>query len=226
MERELESLFKGVAHDLLDVHVRTEQRDQPGLVFPVYRGGDFRVSEQEAKQLFLFRLHSGHRWRFSVETPTCEAHGTGRQSARVDASLFACNDQSGVHVEFKEGNGDWNGIRTSLEKLVREEKLAGWFHTLAQADQGTALSLKGKFIRSLESIRHYLEDCRPHKCLVAFCVIRQRLLLFHWLTLGAENSFENCEHAFGDLTLDASRPSPWSVPDWNRRTCEDPGECP
>ena len=218
LEKDLEALFKGVAHDLLDVCDRTGQSDKPGLIFPTDRDGDWRVSEQEAKQLFLFRVHSDGRHRFSVETPTCEAHGTGRASARVDVSLFACGHQIGAHahVEFKADNGHWDGIRTSLEKLVREENLGGWFHTLALADEGTLISLREKFIYSLDAIRHYLDDFKPHLCLFAICVVRERLLFLRWLTLGGGSSFQNCEHAFRDLTLNSSPLSAWTVIDWNK----------
>jgi hypothetical protein len=215
LQRELESLFEGVARDLFDVDERTGQPDKPGLIFPFDRERFWRISEQEAKQLFLFRVHSDRRYRFSVETPTCEPHGTGRKSALVDVSLFACNPQVGAHahVEFKGDPVDAKGIRTSLEKLVREEKLGGWFHTLGSTNKRTVLSLRQKYISALADIRHCVDNCKPHLCLFAVCVVRQRLLFLRWVTLGGENSFQDCEHAFRDLTLNAAESSSWIVSD-------------
>jgi hypothetical protein len=204
----VESLFIDVSNELLNVRRRTFERpDEPGLIFPRYRDGRGRVSEQEAKHLFLYRLCSDGRCRFSVETPTCDTHGTGTRSGCVDVSLYVSGHQIDVHIEFKEGNRE--DVERSLAKLVREEKLGGWFHTLLSADRGTLPSVATKLIAPLHGIRHYVEDCSPHMCLFAFCIIERRRLFLRWLTLGGEGSVEQCEQAFRELTLDTSS--------WNAR---------
>jgi hypothetical protein len=77
--------------------------------------------------LFLHRLFSDSRYRFSVETPTCEPYGTGRASGLVDVSLFKSGHEIEAHFEFKEGLHE-EGIQTSLNKIIREGEMGGWFH--------------------------------------------------------------------------------------------------
>jgi hypothetical protein len=201
IEDYLQSLFSGVGDELLNVYNRTKAPDVPGHIFPRTRSGDIRVSEQEPKQCFLRKLDSDSRYRFSVETPTREAHGAGTNSGRVDATLYMNGHNIDAHVEFKQGNCEPDQIRTSLEKLVREEKLGGWFHTLEAADRGTLPSIANMLVESLDKICDYLEESEPHPCLFAFCILKSRRLYFRWLTLGSKGSFEQCEHAFRDVTL-------------------------
>jgi hypothetical protein len=159
---------------------------------------------------FLYKLWSDQRCRFSVETPTREPHGDSqRRSANVDVSLFMSGHQLSAHIEFKDKNRD--DVPSSLGKLVREEKVGGWFHTLENADQGTLPSVAEKLIDALGGIWHYLEDSNPHPCLFAFCIIKKKLLFLKWLTLGGEGSFAECEKAFRDLKLNVSSPSSWNV---------------
>jgi hypothetical protein len=209
--RYLEASFVEVDNELFSVYKRTlERKDQPGLIFPMRRGVDFqRVSEQEAKQVYLYILWRDQQCRFSVETPTCEPHGeTQRRSANVDVSLFTCGHKLSAHIEFKDKNRD--DIPSSLEKLVREEKVGGWFHTLENADQGTLPSIGRKLIHAFADIVHYLEDSEPHPCLFCFCIIKKKILLLRWITLGGEGSFAECEQAFRDLKVSSSTASSWT----------------
>lgn len=197
----LHRLFEEVSDELLTVYRRTNAPDLYGLVFPRNRNGSIRVSEQEAKQAFLFKLGTDSLYRFSVETPTCEAHGTGRRSANVDVSIYAHGHAIHTHVEFKHGNCALKGIRTSVEKLVREEKPGGWFHTLRAADKRTLPSIASKLAVSLDEICDYLQNSEPHLCLFAFCIIKSKRLFLRSLTLGGENSLIQCKEALRDIAL-------------------------
>jgi hypothetical protein len=64
----LEATAKHVSKELVEIYSRTDQ--EHGLVFPRKRDGSVRISEQEAKTLFLYRVLSERRFCLSVEVPT------------------------------------------------------------------------------------------------------------------------------------------------------------
>jgi hypothetical protein len=206
----LESLFLGVGDELVDADRRTCTPNEPGLIFPRSRNGSIRISEQEAKQLFLYKLLGDGRYRVAVETATCEPDVKATAGAHVDVSLFAPDHNIDTHIEFKHGNGSRSGIAKGLEKLVREEKLGGWFHTLTGIKRGTLPSIARKFVQALNHISHCLEDSEPHLCLFAFCIIDSRRLYLRWLTLGGRDSLEECEQVFRRLTV-STELSSWQI---------------
>ncbi len=76
-----------VCADLGGVYYSAQQASEHGLIFPTKRDGTVRISEQEAKLLFVLHLASDQRFLFAVETPTVETYkqkGTTPISARVD----------------------------------------------------------------------------------------------------------------------------------------------
>lgn len=158
--------------------------------------------------LLLHRLLSSPHYRVAVEKPTSRDYGfsgTGRRSAQTDVALYERGHDTQALIEFKADNRD-TGICKDLEKLIREEQLGAWFHTLASADGGTLPSLAHKFTRSFAELRHFLDDARPHDCLFAFCIVRNKVLLSRWLPLGGPGALDTLQQAFNTLAIDSP---PW-----------------
>ena len=83
--------------------------------------------------LLLHRLFSSPHYRVAVEKPTSRDYGfsgTGRRSAQTDVALYERGHDTQALIEFKADNRD-TGICKDLEKLIREEQLGAWFHTLS-----------------------------------------------------------------------------------------------
>ena len=206
IERDLEDQLTQVAKDLLAVHSASGAEGNRGLIFPKCRGGDaLRLCEQEAKVLFLHRLLSARRYRIAVEKPTSKDYGfsgNGRRSAQTDVALYERGHGTQALIEFKADNRD-TGICKDLEKLIREEELGAWFHSLASADRGTLPSLAQKFTTSFANLSHFLDDSEPHDCLFAFCIVRNGVFLSRWLPLGGDGALDILQDAFDTLALDA-----------------------
>jgi hypothetical protein len=205
IRRDLEEQLTQVARDLIGVHSTSGAQDDPGLIFPQCRGGDdLRVCEQEAKVLFLHHILSSSRYRVAVEKPTSKDYGfsgTGRRSAQTDVALYDRGHDTQALIEFKADNRD-TGICKDLEKLICEEELGAWFHTLAAADRGTLPSLARKFKTSFADLSYFLDDAQPHDCLFAFCIVRNRVFLSRWLPLGGPGALDTLQDAFNTLALD------------------------
>ena len=195
----LEGTAKHIAKELVEIYFRKDH--EHGLVFPRKRDGSIRISEQESKTLFLYRVLSEQQFCLSVEVPTEETYiqkGTKGISARVDLTLLRGNTERCAHVEFKAHNCDYEDIRKDLEKLLREKSTGMWFHTLENADRGTINSLLSKFRKALESLSAHVETCGC-SFLIAICVLRKGSLQMRWLdfTGEIENNRAVVEEAFG-----------------------------
>ena len=89
------------------------------LIFPCYRDGNERRSEQELRQIFLRNVEEDKTYFYSIETPTKygyrfkdsknlevdKSHKKGEhQAARFDVSLYNNKYELLNHIEFKYGN--------------------------------------------------------------------------------------------------------------------------
>jgi hypothetical protein len=140
LDQYLEGLMNEVCGDLARMSPSERQPSEYGLIFPRKRDGSIRISEQEAKLLFVQHLTVDRRYWFSVETPTAETYqqkGTTPISARVDLTLFGSERKPLAHIELKAHNCNVEAIRKDLEKLLRERTTGMWFHTLHRADGRT-----------------------------------------------------------------------------------------
>lgn len=204
----LESVFISTAAGLIDVYRRSSEPAEAGLIFPKYRkDGSFRACEQEARILLVHRLLSDARYRVSVETPTGELYrfsGKGMRSGQVDTTIFAVGHEVTAHIEFKSDNRDRRGIQKDLEKLIRERRMGGWFHTLGAADRGTLPTLANKFKDAMVALRAHVSESQACDCLFAFCAIRNQVLVLRWHQLGSSDSLA----AFDDLSLESTS---WKV---------------
>lgn len=109
------------------------------LIFPNYRNGNVRHSEQELRQIFLKNVEEDGNYFYSIETPTkyvyCisnsdnpivkENHetGDGHKSASWDVTLYTekKTDSLASCIEFKYNNPDEkSGICKDFLKLAKE----------------------------------------------------------------------------------------------------------
>jgi hypothetical protein len=155
----LESLVVKVASDLVSIYPSANAVSSHGLIFPEKRDGSLRISEQEAKLLFVQHLTMDRRL-FSVETPTRETYrqtGLTPLSARVDITLYDGDRQPEAHIELKAHNAPVENIRKDLEKLLRERTIGVWYHTLNKAQPRTLASLMRKFRMAFGEVAEHVQ---------------------------------------------------------------------
>jgi hypothetical protein len=181
----LESLVGRVAGDLISIYFRPNQVTDHGLIFPRKRDGSLRISEQEPKHLFLQNARADGRFCYSVETPTTQTYcqkGTSGMSARVDLTLVGRPEQPSVNIELKAHNCGTENIRKDLEKLVRENTMGVWFHTLEKGDRFQVQSFLGTFRTAFGQLSAYLGASNT-SYLISICSLEARLLYWRWLVL-------------------------------------------
>lgn len=143
----------------------------PRLVCPQKRGGDIRISEQEAKILCCGLLNRSNYY-YSIETPTKQAYqqtGSTPMSALSDLSLYRFKDndfQKVVNIEFKALNCAQKDIAKDIEKLGREQIIGNWFHTLKNIDRRSFRVLFKKFE---SAFLKYSETFSQTKISILFC---------------------------------------------------------
>lgn len=106
-DRAFEALLDAYHAALLDAY---HPRSNGGILFPCYRSGKRRISEQELRQQFIEEVRRTYpSWYYSVETPTescydfkhgVEATEKGR-SARFDLTLYDEQRHPIAFIEFK-----------------------------------------------------------------------------------------------------------------------------
>jgi len=181
----LEKLVSKVATDLISIYSRSNQKNSHGLIFPRKRDGSLRISEQEAKHLFVHYANSDKRFCYSVETPTTQTYrqkGSTAMSARVDLTLVGQPGEPCVNIELKAHYCGVENIRKDLEKLVRENTAGVWFHTLETGSQSRLRSLLGTFRLAFQPLADYLKKSDT-SYLITICVLDAGLLYWRWLSL-------------------------------------------
>lgn len=155
LEQYLQELVHRVCADLANIYPGVGAASTHGLIFPTKRDGSLRISEQEAKLLFVQQLTLDRKYFFSVETPTVETYqqkGMTPMSARVDLTLYGADRKPVAHVECKSHNCGLEDIRKDLEKLLREKRTGCWFHTLERANRATFPVLLAKFTKAFSML--------------------------------------------------------------------------
>ena len=113
----IEKLIEKSFNDLIKAITTDGTSSQ--LIFPCYRDGNERRSEQELRQIFLRNVEEDKTYFYSIETPTKygyrfkdsknlevdKTHKKGEhQAARFDVSLYNNKYELLNHIEFKYGN--------------------------------------------------------------------------------------------------------------------------
>jgi hypothetical protein len=211
LDQYLTGLMNQVCTDLARMYPSEQQPSEYGLIFPSKRDGTLRISEQEAKLLFVQYLTVDRRYCFSVETPTGETYqqkGKTPMSARVDLTILGSHRKPVAHIELKAHNCAIEAIRKDLEKLLRERTTGMWFHTLHRAGGRTLDTL----IRKFESAFSLLPEClrtNDRSYLIAFFVLEDARLRWQWLHLSGDNA-RNREAVAAMFGEDADR-SRWTT---------------
>lgn len=134
----------------------------------------FRVSEQEAKQIFLNELWKNDT-KFSVETPTKGTYKFGEDpiicgnsdgiAAQIDVTVYDNNGEN-HHIEFKAHNVEKEHIIKDILKLKNEgnDALVNYFvHILGSATQKTIETVIQKYkegLKKYEKSKEKLEGKR------------------------------------------------------------------
>ena len=181
----LETLVAKVAEELISIHPRSCPVSENGLRFPRKRDGSLRISEQEAKHLFVQHIRADRQFCYSVETPTTQTYrqkGNSEMSARIDLSLVGPSGQPLVNIELKAHHCAVENIRKDLEKLVRENTTGVWFHTLERGDPGRVETLFGTFRMAFRQLSAHLQTSKK-SYLINVCSLDAGVLYWRWLTL-------------------------------------------
>ena len=134
----IEKLIEKSFNDL--IKALTTDGTSSQLIFPCYRDGNERRSEQELRQIFLRHVEEDKNYFYSIETPTkyvyCisnsenpivkENHETGdhHRSGNYDVTLYSENKIQSLAscIEFKHGYQDEEDICKDFLKLAKEVK--------------------------------------------------------------------------------------------------------
>lgn len=178
----IEELIEKSFNDLIKAITTDGTSSQ--LIFPCYRDGNERRSEQELRQIFLRNVEEDKTYFYSVETPTeygyrfkdpknlkvDENHKKGEhQAARFDVSLYNDKYELLNHIEFKYGNPKKKTpickdfLKLAAEVKLTSEKKSFFVHYLCvKTEKGweskTFPSLFKKYCDSIVDIEKTLKN--------------------------------------------------------------------
>ena len=131
------------------------------LVYPIKRCKTIRISEQEARFLFVKHVEDSTEYFYSIEAPTKGKYsftGTNQRSGSVDVCLYDEMLNRKHLIEFKALNGGIDSISKDFEKLFNdEEDLNNFFiHILKNTNSGTIGNVEAKYKEAIKhvGIRH------------------------------------------------------------------------
>lgn len=208
-----------IADDLLELNRRTAfalwnvgsltnppKGLSPRLIFPGYRSGTTRVSEQEARWLWCSTL-SETSYYYALEVPTEEKYqqkGEKPISGRSDVSIYDLDQYKLVkiaNIEFKEGNVDIESLRKDFEKLMREKIQGNWFHVLESENSGTIKILFEKCVDAFHQNKNH--NVELIDIIFSFCILSKKRIISHRFQYDtSKGKFEDYVSAFFSSTLD------------------------
>lgn len=176
----IEELIEKSFNDLIKAITTDGTSSQ--LIFPCYRDGNERRSEQELRQIFLRNVEEDKTYFYSVETPTeygyrfkdsknlevDKNHKKGKhQAARFDVSLYTENKIESLAscIEFKHRNS--KSICKDLLKLAKEVELTKekknffvHYHYVKETSwkSDTFSNLFEKYSKSVDEIESKIEN--------------------------------------------------------------------
>jgi hypothetical protein len=119
-------------------------------------------------------------------------------SARVDLTLVGQHpEQQRVNIELKAHYCGVENVRKDLEKLIRENTMGVWFHTLESGGPVRLDSILGTFRTAFAQLRAHLGTSKE-SFLITICSLEAGLLYWKWLTLAGnlELNLEAIESVF------------------------------
>lgn len=161
--KKVENLIIATLEDLIDLKCITDADSETKnkLVYPLKRCENTRISEQEARFLFVKHVEDSTDYFYSIEAPTKGKYsftGTNQRSGSVDVCLYDEKLNRKHLIEFKALNGGIDSISKDFEKLFNDEvDLNNYFiHILKSTNSRTIVNVEGKYIEAIKhvGIRH------------------------------------------------------------------------
>ncbi|MCI5150173.1 MAG: hypothetical protein D3916_12435 [Candidatus Electrothrix sp. MAN1_4] len=184
MHQEISAACRRADTLLWAAFMRSQQDDVSGsptgkLVFPKYRDGSLRVSEQEARFAFVEALCSGPLL-YSVEAPTSKGYqftGDSECSAQTDLAILDATMAHICNVEFKAKGvsstaKEHSPISKDVQKLLREPLWGLWFHLLEGVDSSTINKFLIVITKEIEHVRSKFADIEAPGLTIHICVLR------------------------------------------------------
>lgn len=164
---EIVEITHAVSFQLKQIYGALEKEEPiKGVLFPYKRDDGLRISEQEARTLFILELNKriqdkkSNFSHYSIETPTKhtysgfaagkpKAHkatdkGTNSRSGSIDLSIYADDYLlPAINIEFKANNPKPENIKKDLLKLYHESPQGVYFH-IYKRTEGTYNSVFAK----------------------------------------------------------------------------------
>lgn len=177
--KKVEGLIVATLKEVIDLQCITAatNKTKSKLVYPVKRNETTRISEQEARFLFVQNVEKTSDYLYSIEAPTRKKYtfsGETLLSGNIDLCLYE-NGKRKHLIEFKALNPDQRSFSKDFEKLFNDEDgLDNYFvHILKNTDKGTIPSVKGKYEKAIENSREkYITFNSRLK--IFLCVIEKR----------------------------------------------------
>ncbi len=145
--------------ELLDLTCITDSKAgiESRLVFPIKRDGKRRVSEQEARFLFVQHIERGRKFLYSIEAPTTKKYkfsGINDRSGNIDICLYENGERKHL-IEFKALNPQQSSYSKDFEKLVCDEDyLTNYFiQVLENTDNKTIPSIENKYKKAIQIMK-------------------------------------------------------------------------
>ncbi len=163
----------------------------PRLIIPRKRDDSDRISEQEARFLYVSLLNTTNYF-YSVETPTEKTYqqtGDKPISAASDLSLYI-NEYNTLkkvlNIEFKAHNPSKEHIEKDIEKLIKEDVPGCWIHLFKNVDSKTMKKLLEEKIE--ESVKKFKNDVQGEKqILFSICIMNKKIGLQKLLNVKEDN---------------------------------------
>ena len=223
----IEKLIEKSFNDLIKAITTDGTSSQ--LIFPCYRDGNERRSEQELRQIFLRNVEEDKTYFYSIETPTKygyrfkdsknlevdKSHKKGEhQAARFDVSLYNNKYELLNHIEFKYGNPKKKGpICKDFLKLAKEVKLTNekksfFVHYLNIEKENAWESSKFQklfenYRKSVDEIENKIEDKNDLSKVIVYLVCihgkGKTASTYHFSLAGLKNNY-TVGTKYSDLT--------------------------
>lgn len=156
------------------------------LIFPRYRSGNIRVSEQEARFAFANEVENQKEFFYAIEVPTTnrysgfstkpkihESNSNEGRSGSIDLSVYKkINDKPYINIEFKSGQPRHASITKDILKLAYEPHEYGiFFHILEHSNGRTVDSLLKKINASFKTLKENLSKEPKILCFTILFII-------------------------------------------------------
>lgn len=175
-EKFIDNIINKVSNKLETLGDESSTSESQGtrLIFPKYRNGEKRVSEQELRQLFIEEFNAAcedynKEYQYSIETPTTEAYTLGNKiedirsggrSGCIDMCIHSSDTKRVAIIEFKANNASKfchykDFFKLTNEKIESVEDNRYFIQLIDSAEERTLNNLREKYLPADGSINLY-----------------------------------------------------------------------